>query len=310
MAAGRRKLSESAPLEEEGNDGNGAVVGKKPSKSVKRTTKKKVVVKDEPLEEISEFLVDNDDVLDKESIVSALKPKKTRTRKKAAAASSDVEEVKTEKKVRRKRTVKKDKDVEDDLATIMDAEVSDVEEALAVESTDTESEEEEIDLSKHEGEDISHTYGWPPLVCCFGSAQHAFVPSGRPANRLLDYELHERMRDAKWAPEKYIRAPGGCAGGVAIALASLGGKVAFMGKLGADDYGQAMLYYLNVCKVQTRSVKIDGKRVTACSTMKISKRGRLKSTCIKPCAEDSLSKSEINVDVLKEVIYCPGDLEH
>lgn len=82
MAAGRRKLSESAPLEEEGNDGNGAVVGKKPSKSVKRTTKKKVVVKDEPLEEISEFLVDNDDVLDKESIVSALKPKKTRTRKK------------------------------------------------------------------------------------------------------------------------------------------------------------------------------------------------------------------------------------
>jgi len=76
MAAGRRKLSESAPLEEEGNDGNGAVVGKKPSKSVKRTTKKKVVVKDEPLEEISEFLVDNDDVLDKESIVSALKPKK------------------------------------------------------------------------------------------------------------------------------------------------------------------------------------------------------------------------------------------
>lgn len=221
-----------------------------------------------------------------------------------------MEEVKTEKKVRRKRTVKKDKDVEDDLATIMDAEVSDVEEALAVESTDTESEEEEIDLSKHEGEDISHTYGWPPLVCCFGSAQHAFVPSGRPANRLLDYELHERMRDAKWAPEKYIRAPGGCAGGVAIALASLGGKVAFMGKLGADDYGQAMLYYLNVCKVQTRSVKIDGKRVTACSTMKISKRGRLKSTCIKPCAEDSLSKSEINVDVLKEVIYCPGDLEH
>ncbi|KAG7586384.1 Ribokinase-like [Arabidopsis thaliana x Arabidopsis arenosa] len=303
MTAGRRKLSESAPLEEEGNDGNGAVGGKKTSKSPKRggarTTKKKVVATDEPLEESSQLLVDSDDVLDKESSVSASKPK-TRTRKKAAAASSDVEEVKPEKKVRRKRTVKKDKEMEDDLATSTHDEVSDVEEALAVESTDTESEEEEIDLSKHEGEDISHTYGWPPLVCCFGSAQHAFVPSGRPANRLLDYELHERMRDAKWAPEKYIRAPGGCAGGVAIALASLGGKVAFMGKLGDDDYGQAMLYYLNVCKVQTRSVKIDGKRVTACSTMKISKRGRLKSTCIKPCAEDSLSKSEINVDVLRE----------
>ncbi|KAF8077067.1 hypothetical protein N665_1064s0014 [Sinapis alba] len=297
MVAGRRKLSESAPLDED-DGGNGAVGGKKPTKVPKksgaRTAKKKVVAKDEPLEESSQLLVDSDNVSDNESDT---KEPVRRTRKKAAA-SSDVNEGKTEKKVRRKRTVKKDKEVEDGLVTYDEA--SDVEEALTVEATDADSEGEEIDLSKHESEDISHTYGWPPLVCCFGSAQHAFVPSGRPANRLLDYERQERMKDAVWAPEKYIRAPGGCAGGVAIALASLGGKAAFMGKLGDDDFGQAMLYYLNVCQVQTRSVKIDSKRVTACSTMKISKRGRLKSTCVKPCAEDSLSKSEINVDVLKE----------
>lgn len=302
VVAGRRKLSESAPLDEE-DGGNGAVGGKKPTKAPKRsgarTTKKKVVAKkDEPLEESSQLLVDSDDVSDNESDT---KDEPRRARKKAspaAAASSDVEEAKTKKKVRRKKTTKKDKEVEEGLVTYDEA--SDVEEPLTVEATDADSEGEEIDLSKHESEDISHTYGWPPLVCCFGSAQHAFVPSGRPANRLLDYERQERMKDAVWAPEKYIRAPGGCAGGVAIALASLGGNVAFMGKLGDDDFGQAMLYYLNVCKVQTRSVKIDSKRVTACSTMKISKRGRLKSTCVKPCAEDSLSKSEINVDVLKE----------
>lgn len=152
-----------------------------------------------------------------------------------------------------------------------------------------------------EGEDISFTYGWPPLVCCFGAAQHAFVPSGRPANRLIDYEIHERMKDALWAPEKFVRAPGGSAGSVAIALASLGGKVAFMGKLGDDDFGQGMLYYMNANKVQTRSVRIDGKRATAVSHMKISKRGKLRMTCVKPCAEDSLSKTEINIDVLKEV---------
>ncbi|KFK41343.1 hypothetical protein AALP_AA2G117900 [Arabis alpina] len=299
IAAGRKKLSESAPLEEEegDNDGNGAVVGKKPAKSPKkvgaRTSKKKVVVaKDEPLEESSEILVDNHKETDTKTVSE---PRKTRKK-----ASSDVEEGKAEKKVRRKRTTKKDKELEDVIGTSTYDEVSDVEEVLAVESTDVESEGEEIDMSKHESEDISHTYGWPPLVCCFGSAQHAFVPSGRPANRLLNYDIHERMKDAVWSPEKYIRAPGGCAGGVAIALASLGGKAAFMGKLGDDDFGQAMLYYLNVCKVQTRSVRMDAKRVTACSTMKISKRGRLKSTCIKPCAEDSLSKSEINVDVLKE----------
>ncbi|XP_056851233.1 fructokinase-like 2, chloroplastic isoform X2 [Raphanus sativus] len=297
VVAGRRKLSESAPLDEE-DGGNGAVSGgKKPTKAPKKsggarrtTTKKKevvVVAKDEPLEEER---VDSDDVSDSDNESSDTKaPRRTRRKK----ASSDVE-----KKVRRKRTVKKDKEVEEGLVTTSSSTHDD---ASDVEATDADSEGEEIDLSKHESEeDISHTYGWPPLVCCFGSAQHAFVPSGRPANRLLDYEREERMKDAVWAPEKYIRAPGGCAGGVAIALASLGGNVAFMGKLGDDDFGQAMLYYLNVCKVQTRSVKIDSKRVTACSTMKISKRGRLKSTCVKPCAEDSLSKSEINVDVLKE----------
>lgn len=152
-----------------------------------------------------------------------------------------------------------------------------------------------------EGEDISYTYGWPPLVCCFGAAQHAFVPSGRPANRLIDHEIHERMKDALWAPERFVRAPGGCAGRVAIALASLGGKVAFMGKLGDDDYGQAMLYYMNENNVQTRSVRIDSKRTTAASQMKIGKRGRLRLMTVKPCAEDCLSKAEINIDVLKEV---------
>ncbi|KAF2294952.1 hypothetical protein GH714_029649 [Hevea brasiliensis] len=93
---------------------------------------------------------------------------------------------------------------------------------------------------------------------------------------------------------------GGSAGSVAIALASLGGKVALMGKLGDDEFGQAMLYYLNVNNVQTRSVRIDSKRATALSQMKIAKRGHLRMTCVKPCAEDSLSKSEINIDVLKE----------
>lgn len=172
------------------------------------------------------------------------------------------------------------------------------EESTYVANIEDESDEE---LKIDEGEDISYTYGWPPLVCCFGAAQHAFVPSGRPANRLIDYEIHERMKDALWSPEKFVRSPGGSAGSVAIALASLGGKVAFMGKLGTDDYGEAMLYYLNVNSVQTRSVRIDSKRETAVSYMKIGKRGRLKMTCVKPCAEDSLSKSEINIDVLKEV---------
>ncbi|KAJ6726617.1 HEXOKINASE FAMILY MEMBER [Salix purpurea] len=108
------------------------------------------------------------------------------------------------------------------------------------------------------------------------------------------------MREAYWEPEKFMRAPGGSAGGVAVALASLGGKVAFMGKLGDDEFGQAMLYYMNVNNVQTRSVRMDSKRSTAVSQMKIARRGRMRMTCSKTCAEDSLLKSELNIDVLKQ----------
>lgn len=205
-------------------------------------------------------------------------------------------EDKTEKKVRKRRKTKKNNEDNEDL--VSEGEVIESEESTFIANMEEESDD---DLEIDEGEDISFTYGWPPLVCCFGAAQHAFVPSGRPANRLIDYEIHERKKDALWAPEKFIRAPGGSAGSVAIALATLGGKVAFMGKFGDDEFGKAMLYYMNVNHVQTRSVRIDAKRVTALSHMKIGKRGRLRMTCVKPCAEDSLSKTEINIDVLKEV---------
>lgn len=207
-------------------------------------------------------------------------------------------EEKPVKKVTRRRTKKK---IEDPVDQVSETEVSDSE-GEAVDTDVEDDNEKGLEFEYDDGEDdISFTYGWPPLVCCFGSAQHSFVPSGRPANRLLDYEMHERMKDALWAPEKYIRAPGSCSSNVALALANLGGKVAFMGKIGDDDYGQALLLHLNESRVQTRSVRIDSKRVTAISQMKIGKRGGLRMTCVKPCAEDSLLKSEINIDVLKEV---------
>ncbi|XP_055809885.1 fructokinase-like 2, chloroplastic [Solanum dulcamara] len=220
--------------------------------------------------------------------------KRKRTSKKAASSSSSLEKEPIQKVTRRRR--KKVNNLEDDGSQ---SELSDVEEELHVANVDANS-EEELDLDKDGGEDISFTYGWPPLVCCFGAAQHAFVPSGRPANRLVDHEWHERMKDALWDPEKFIRAPGGCPSNVAVALASLGGKVAFMGKLGDDDFGQSLVYFMNINKVQTRSVRLDSKRATAITHMKIGKRGGLRMTTTKPCAEDSLLKSEINIDVLKE----------
>lgn len=215
-----------------------------------------------------------------------------------SAAKTLEEEV--PKKVTKPRRARKKVDNIDVEANEM--EFSEPEEETFAPSPD-EGTELDLEFDIDNGEDISFTYGWPPLVCCFGAAQHAFVPSGRRANRLVDYEIHDRKKEALWEPEKFVRACGGCSSNVAVALASLGGKVAFMGKLGDDAYGQSLLYYLNINNVQTRSVRIDDNRSTAVSHMKIGKRGGLRMNSVKPCAEDCLSRSEINVDVLKEVRY-------
>ncbi|KAJ7943323.1 Fructokinase-2 [Quillaja saponaria] len=297
-AMSKKKAAQSLP-DNEPNE-NDVVIKKKTTRTSKRATtrtKKKTIA--ESPEENSDLVISEGASIEENVSASSegSKKKSGRTRRKAASDSASVEEEKKDKQVRRRRKTKKmDADIEDKGS---EAEESDHEESSYIENVEDES-EEDLELEKYDGDDISFTYGWPPLVCCFGTAQHAFVPSGRPANRLVDYEIHERMKDALWAPEKFVRAPGGSAGSVAIALASLGGKVAFMGKLGDDEYGQAMLYYMNVNNVQTRSVRIDSKRATAVSQMKIGKRSRLRMSCVKPCAEDSLSKSEINIDVLKE----------
>lgn len=305
-----RKKASLGSVEEESTE-NEPVVEKKATKASKpkkvsaKTTKKKS--KAVSPEGTIDLLVN----VDSASIVEGPSPsddgskKKTRkTRKKDASSSAALEEekeVKEVKKVTRRRKPKEENKEENIILEDKgggEAEIGDIDEPSFIENVEDET-DDGLDLEKYDGEDLSDTYGWPPLVCCFGAAQHAFVPSGRPANRLIDHELHERMKDALWSPEKFVRAPGGCAGSVAIALASLGGKVAFMGKLADDEYGQAMLYYMNANNVQTRSVSIDSKRATGVSLMKIGKR-KLKLSCVKPCAEDCLTKSEINIDVLKE----------
>uniref|UniRef100_A0A453A8L4 Carbohydrate kinase PfkB domain-containing protein n=3 Tax=Aegilops tauschii TaxID=37682 RepID=A0A453A8L4_AEGTS len=149
-------------------------------------------------------------------------------------------------------------------------------------------------------QDIGEVDKLTPLVCCFGPAKYSFIPSGRPANRLVDREIHSRMKDMFWSPDEFVRAPGGSSSNVALALAALGGRVVFMGKLGDDEYGQSMLYHLNVNGVQTRAVSLDPSAPTAMSLMKVTSRGSLNTSCVKPCAEDSFLQSDINPDVLKE----------
>ncbi|CAL5399275.1 unnamed protein product [Camellia sinensis] len=283
MAISRKKVKESLVQELSGEEG-----------IVK-------VIEDSPEDDFVSMV--NADFTDEEinkPPASGEDSKKTRrrTRRKGAPGHFVLGEEKVKKKITRRGRIKKK--IDDTENEVSEMELSDREGDSFIVNVEDEY-DEGLELGKDGDEEVSFTYGWPPLVCCFGATQHAFVPSGRPANRLIDYELQERMKDALWTPEKFVRAPGGCASNVAVALAILGGKVALMGKIGDDDYGQSLLYYLNVNNVQTRSMRIDSKRATAASQMKIGKRGGLKMTCVKPCAEDSLSRSEINIDVLKEI---------
>lgn len=107
----------------------------------------------------------------------------------------------------------------------------------------------------------------------------------------------------QWDPPDFVRAPGGPPSNVAISHVRLGGRAAFMGKVGDDDFGDELVLMMNQEKVQTRAVKFDSKAKTACSYVKIKFEDRkMKTEVVKESAEDSLLSSELNLSVLKEVM--------
>lgn len=143
---------------------------------------------------------------------------------------------------------------------------------------------------------------WYPLVICFGPAKASFIPYAKPAYRVFEREMHQNMPWLYWLPDTFFRAPGSDASSVAIALARLGGRVGFMGKLGLDKQGMALLNELKKNRVEIGCVKMDDSTSTAVSHMKLTAvRNSLKAKCVRPTAEDSFSNSDIDLDVLKEV---------
>ncbi|KAL4587308.1 hypothetical protein LXL04_000177 [Taraxacum kok-saghyz] len=149
---------------------------------------------------------------------------------------------------------------------------------------------------------IDFPYEDPPLICCFGAAQKEFVPTVRVSDQQMDPDMYSEWKMLQWDPPEFARAPGGPPSNVAIAHVRLGGRAAFMGKVGDDDLGQELVLMMNKEKVQTRSVKIDPKEKTGRSYMKITfdKKGKMKAEKVKDAAEDSFMSSELNLSVLKE----------
>jgi len=149
---------------------------------------------------------------------------------------------------------------------------------------------------------IEFPYDDPPLVCCFGAVQKEFVPVVRVHDNPMHPDMYSQWKMLQWDPPEFGRAPGGPPSNVAISHVRLGGRAAFMGKVGEDDFGDELVLMMNQERVQTRAVKFDENSKTACTRVKIKfKDGKMMAETVKEPPEDSLFASELNLAVLKEV---------
>ncbi|CAM8920232.1 unnamed protein product [Rhodiola kirilowii] len=158
---------------------------------------------------------------------------------------------------------------------------------------------EEVEVGFDDGVDFP--YEDPPLICCFGAAQKEFVPSVRVSDNQMHPDIYSDWKMLQWDPPEFARAPGGPPSNVAIAHVRLGGRAAFMGKVGSDEFGKELVLMMNKEKVQTRGVKIDGEAKTGRAYMKVRfDDGNMRMEMVKEAPEDSFSASELNLSVLKE----------
>lgn len=217
---------------------------------------------------------------------SAAEPSKSSRRGRKKSSTTTISSPSTStatKKSRRPRKSQPKKDVSDEL-NVQNEQLLD---------------DEEID---DYDDGIDFPYESPPLVCCFGAAQKEFVPTVRVSTEQMHPDIYSQWKMLQWNPPEFVRAPGGPPSNVAISHVRLGGRAAFMGKVGNDEFGQEMVLLMNKEKVQTRGVKFDSNSRTACTYMKFKfDDGKIKAETVKDCPEDSLLSSELNLSVLKEV---------
>ncbi|CAH8382680.1 unnamed protein product [Eruca vesicaria subsp. sativa] len=149
---------------------------------------------------------------------------------------------------------------------------------------------------------IDFPYSDPPLVCCFGAVQKEFVPVVRVHDNPMHPDIYSQWKMLQWDPPEFGRAPGGPPSNVAISHVRLGGRAAFMGKVGGDDYGEELVLMMNKERVQTRGVKFDEEGAsTGCTRVRIVfEDGKMKGEVVEEPPEDSLLASELNLAVLKE----------
>ncbi|XP_010930218.1 fructokinase-1 [Elaeis guineensis] len=98
----------------------------------------------------------------------------------------------------------------------------------------------------------------------------------------------------------FVKAPGGAPANAAIAAARLGGHVAFIGKLGADEFGVMLAGILKDNGVDDKGVVFDDTARTGLSFVTLGKDGERDFMFYRnPSADMLLRESELNLDLIK-----------
>lgn len=126
------------------------------------------------------------------------------------------------------------------------------------------------------------------LVASFGEMLIDFVPT----------EAGVSLAEAT----VFLKAPGGAPANVAIAVTRLGGRSAFVGKLGDDEFGRMLAAILRENGVSDSGVVFDASARTALAFVTLRADGEREFMFYRnPSADMLLTVAELNVDLIKEV---------
>ncbi|WP_049621785.1 carbohydrate kinase family protein [Frateuria defendens] len=114
-------------------------------------------------------------------------------------------------------------------------------------------------------------------ILCFGEA-------------LIDF--HSEGRNERGFPRAFVPFAGGAPANVAVAVARLGGRGAFVGMLGSDLFGNLLLDSLNAAGVDCRGVARTGEANTALAFVAHDARGERSFTFYRPPSADLLFRPQ------------------
>ncbi|CAN8252972.1 unnamed protein product [Cochlearia groenlandica] len=138
---------------------------------------------------------------------------------------------------------------------------------------------------------MSTSNGEKSLIVSFGEMLIDFVPT------VSGISLAE-------APG-FIKAPGGAPANVAIAISRLGGRAAFVGKLGDDEFGHMLAGILKQNGVSDEGINFDTGARTALAFAKVFHYGSI-SLIVEPCRSAHLKAMEVAKEAGALLSYDPN----